>query len=533
MTTGSWNRDAFSYYPPGATYGPWVGRKWSRSWSGLDYGEPPVYEESTDKEMYFVGFGAAHARKIFAAIAAEARDLSRADFLFQKEHKRDLYLQRKEKARLQREARLEASYNLHLARLQRLAEQKKMHQIEKEWRKIHHVPFPKALLTAKPPRDFIPRSTLRLKVPSRSAPRPPKRALMVDHPYTMTETRLEDVPVRFPNDLYHMPQVWQDRAVMNSFSQPSWSPANLLTSNDQIALVNKLREKLQGSSFNTAVFLAEGNESLRLIGDTAIRIQKSFFHVVKGDYWGAARSLLEGTTRAPLAPRHSGWGQASRDSGEIAARILELQYGYKPLLSDVYDGARALAHRLNYPYVQSYKVSTRRELSGRGVSQWSCLMGPTPGHYVTLSASNAFSKTHRRSIIARVKESDLPTLPDALGLLDPEVVVWEKIPFSFVADWFLPIGPYLQARASVSRLKGTFVTSDKMLGRNYPPTSDWWVLPPTFGGYSAATFTRTVSTSLAVPMPTVKSLSQAGSFQHCINGLALVTSFFAGFSKIK
>lgn len=532
MTTGSWNRDAFSYYPSGATSGPWIGRKWSRTWSGLDYGEPPVYEESTDKEMYFVGFGAAHARKIFAALAAEARDLSRADFALQKDRNHTLYLQRKEKAKALKEARLEAAFNLYLARLQRLAAQKKMHVIEKEWRKIHHVPFPKALLTAKPPRDFIPRSTLRLKVPSRSMPKPPKRARMVDHPYTMTETRMEDVLVRHPTDLWSTPNTWITGPVMNGFSQPSWAPANLLTSNDQIALVNKLREKLQGSSFNAAVFLAEGNESLRLIGDTAIRIQKSFFHVVEGDYWGAARSLLEGTTRAPLAPRHSGWGQVTRDSGEIAARILELQYGYKPLLGDVYDGARALAHRLNYPYVQSYKVSTRRELSGSGQPGWSCYMGPKLG-YVTQSAHNAFSKTHRRSIIARVKESDLPTLPDALGLLDPEVVVWEKIPFSFVADWFLPIGPYLQARASVSRLKGTFVTSDKMLGRNFPPTSDWWVLPFGFGGYSAATFTRTVSTTLAVPMPTVKSLSQAGSFQHCLNGLALVTSFFAGFSKIK
>lgn len=32
-----------------------------------------------------------------------------------------------------------------------------------------------------------------------------------------------------------------------------------------------------------------------------------------------------------------------------------------------------------------------------------------------------------------------------LGLVNPAYVLWDAVPFSFVADWFLPVGRYLQS----------------------------------------------------------------------------------------
>jgi hypothetical protein len=42
----------------------------------------------------------------------------------------------------------------------------------------------------------------------------------------------------------------------------------------------------------------------------------------------------------------------------------------------------------------------------------------------------------------KAKAADLPGL---FGLVNPFEVAWEIVPFSFVADWFLPIGRYLSA----------------------------------------------------------------------------------------
>lgn len=40
----------------------------------------------------------------------------------------------------------------------------------------------------------------------------------------------------------------------------------------------------------------------------------------------------------------------------------------------------------------------------------------------------------------------------SLGLLDPLTLAWELIPFSFVVDWFLPVGTYLSQLTALNGL---------------------------------------------------------------------------------
>jgi hypothetical protein len=47
----------------------------------------------------------------------------------------------------------------------------------------------------------------------------------------------------------------------------------------------------------------------------------------------------------------------------------------------------------------------------------------------------------------------------SLGLTDPLSVVWEIIPYSFVVDWFLPVGTYLENLNVIPKLKGKFLTT--------------------------------------------------------------------------
>lgn len=527
MTTGSWNRDSFTYI--NGVDGAWSGQKWDRSWSGADQGSPPLYSPPGEHVTMFTGFGARNANEIFSALEREKRETEAASAVFAKSGKREAYLARVAQAERARERRLKESYERALLRFAQWEARKAQNKIDKEWRKVHGVPFPKALLTAPPPSGYILTVPVITKVPARLNPRPPKRARNDEHAYSVTETRLQD-------DLGFVDQCLGDGprpyAVMNGYCVPNWTTGGMLTANDQIALVGKLREKLQGSDFNMSVFLGESHQALRLIGDTAIRVAKTLWHIKRGQYADATRSLLEGTSRAPLRARAPpSWGRVAADAQTMSARILELQYGFKPLLSDVYAASAFVAHQLNYPATKTYRVSVKKSRIIQRYSFWSeyCNQGMQSLHPVTASAATS----HRRGIIAKVSEGDLPSLPYALGLADPEVVLWELVPFSFVWDWFQPIGPYLQARADASRLTGVFVTSDKMLSRAFPPSGLPWSPPRGFYGYSKAVFSREISTTLRVPMPELKSLKQAGSFQHCLNGLALLTSFATGHSRVK
>jgi hypothetical protein len=138
-----------------------------------------------------------------------------------------------------------------------------------------------------------------------------------------------------------------------------------------------------------------------------------------------------------------------------------------------------------------------------------------------------------RQIIAYFSEKQEESALRISGVLDPELVAWELTRLSFVADWVIPIGDFLAARAFSRSIEGYFVTTDKLVGHigGYTPKTflqapgkpSRWDIPGA-GSYSrtTTTLTRSVSTSLSVPSPIVKPLSESASWRHCVNAIALL-----------
>jgi hypothetical protein len=240
-----------------------------------------------------------------------------------------------------------------------------------------------------------------------------------------------------------------------------------------------------------------------MIGDTAIKLRKALVASRHGNFVAARNYLLNGTSRE---------GKFNKVTSN---NWLELQYGWLPLLSDVHDGAEFLAQRLSCPAIVRSSVSRSRQ--------------------GTVSCNNpAFDPLlhecyTRKGIIAFVSEVDPVQLS---GLLDPLSVAWELLPYSFVADWFIPIGSYLSARGLAQSLTGTFVTSTKQKWaiRGVRNNSYWGAggdaqYPSSAIFDSGISFTRTVSNSLAVPLPSPKPLEKVASWKHCANAVALLTNF--------
>lgn len=567
MTTGSWNRDSF-YYNNGLS-GPWTGRKWSRTWSGLDQGDSEPGLQGTVRAVTRFGLGAKHAEEIFDIIAEQRVEESNLLRVNLKAGKAEAWARAREQAQIRANRRLAASNEKWFNRLLAKNQSKERKLAEKEWRKLHGIKPPKRAkirdqqrLARRGEPGYVPSFTLSVRSPNPERPKGPRRTKWDDHTYTMSETYLDDVQVSELVSLYPPdPIKSQMVAVMNSFSVTSWSAQTILTANHQIKLVDKLREKVIGSDFNAAVFLAEGNQTAELIGSHAKRIARVGGLALTGSYKAAARALYAGyfnperlrayrmingrpqyLVRLTAKERNSAylkhtrpedWGKVVKsESSTAAARILEFQYGIRPLLSDVYAGAEALAHKLNVPFKKRVRVRIRKSYNTSRFSTWT--IRQANGTYSNIGWAKAVGRqTHGRNLIAEFEEDDLPSLPQALGLLNPEVIVWEKIPFSFVFDWFNPIGPYLSARAFASGLKAKYVTSDKKTGRAFPPFSAYFQVPGWLVGYSQVSFSRAISYNLDVPKPHVKPLSKAASFEHLFNGLALVTAFVTGKSRIR
>lgn len=325
----------------------------------------------------------------------------------------------------------------------------------------------------------------------RGSLRTPRRgARLPDHPYTMTDTQL------FDDKAWNWNRTAEYTGVLHGAGvggvNYNWS------SNDDLNLLGKLREKTAGSDFNFGVFLGEMGEAMGMIGNAATRVANAYRYARRGNFSAAAASLSS-LRRDPSGRRI------------VARNWLELQYGWLPLLNDAEAGAKFLAHHLNVPLEQVVRVRRRRAgyiTPANGTVRW-----------------NGMKCFQSKQIIARLKEKDVYKLS---GLTDPMSVAWELVPYSFVIDWFLPIGDYLSARGLASALTGTFVTSTM----KYYDTGvgfRQWVNPAQVSTHNVfrqtrVEVTREVSTTLNVPLPSVKGLGEAMSWKRAANAVSLVLS---------
>lgn len=185
--------------------------------------------------------------------------------------------------------------------------------------------------------------------------------------------------------------------------------------------LNDVISKVKGMTVNLAQAYAEVQKTMDLVGDTAAAIAKSIRYAKQGKFRQAARAVGAGDSPPGLS---------------TANKWLALQYGWTPLLNDVKGAAEHLARRANPP-ILSFRARSRvsdsalvyLHDSGVGGLMTSRELGYSCDTEVCLKFSLG-SQTAREL--------------SQLGITDPLLLVWELIPYSFVADWFFPVGRYLQ-----------------------------------------------------------------------------------------
>ena len=364
--------------------------------------------------------------------------------------------------------------------------------------------------------------------------RPPKRLYDVPHAYSMSERYAREYQYTMQNSGCPPPfggcvpgGTASTGVLFRDLGYSSWAAADLITANQKLALIGRLREKINGSDFNLAVFLAESLESCDMISATAKKLARAYAFAHSGRWVQAARTLSDG----PVPPRI----RRARESDPISGHWLELQYGWLPLLQDVKAAAELLAHQLNVPFRKRYHVAKRLEVTQTAKGSRSWATNCCPVTWSTVKYESGSTKSQIYAITAYVSEA--PTIPQLLGLTNPASVLWEKLPYSFVADWFIPIGQWLDARGLASDLVGTFVVSDLRKGvRHVPDLSDYKAtINPDQGltlPWTDVQFTRTVSSSLSsfVPMPQFKPLNKALSWKHAANAVALLVQRYGSSS---
>lgn len=198
---------------------------------------------------------------------------------------------------------------------------------------------------------------------------------------------------------------------------------------DRVALA-EFYERCKNQDVNLAQALAERTQTAAMFSDIVVRAASAVAAAKRGNLSKAAKIIL------PNSPRG------------VANDWLMYQYGVKPLLSDL-DGAMkqlAAPEPLKFDTIASHTVKVPSRL----------LYSATTTQGVSLRTEVWSSGEVTVKYKGRFKVDVIPRDLSRLGFGNLASLAWEVLPYSFVADWFIPIGDYLNNQDAFAGLGRVF-----------------------------------------------------------------------------
>jgi hypothetical protein len=172
-----------------------------------------------------------------------------------------------------------------------------------------------------------------------------------------------------------------------------------------------------------------------------------------------------GNTRAKYS--HPPLRETPSKMDDASKMWLEYRYGWTPLIHDIVDGMKALyADDLRKELIHRERITARGTAHQAGTVT-SNSTSTINWAFGTLSATTVAEHdfTVRAYILYRpVMDTLLRRLND-FGAFDVPRAIWELVPWSFVIDWFIPIGDWLGAltpKVGVEVLASGYETTYKM-----------------------------------------------------------------------
>lgn len=209
----------------------------------------------------------------------------------------------------------------------------------------------------------------------------------------------------------------------------------------------KVRKKVEGAKVNLAQAFAERRQVETMFIRTATAFSQSIRSVKRGNFIGAVKALGLKVTEKDLK-YHKKWRKSFHSSPpekSVSSAWLELQYGWKPLLSDIHASAELLAERMrNRESVCNIRSKTTKS------SSVSYSLHPFAGATV-----GSIVKSDNQSCVIFLDytvDDETAVILGKTGLTNPLLLAWELVPYSFVVDWFYPLGNYLESFAAFDGL---------------------------------------------------------------------------------
>ncbi len=292
----------------------------------------------------------------------------------------------------------------------------------------------------------------------------------------------------------------------------------------QSRAVNKLLGKIKDSGVNLAIAAGEHKRTADLVGSTAVNIANAYRNLRRGNFTKAAEDL--GVPPAKRGRSRFNRDYAKRGAEAAAGGWLSLQYGWKPLLSDIYGSVDAIRRRNESAmYVTTHAGASRTTPERRYVST-------VQNGLKNTQLVNGIKKTDVRYGVTYYKSPSPARTMAQLGISNPLLLAWELVPYSFVVDWFLPVGSYLEGLDATNGLEFhsgyrtifSSVESTEIVTRSGEYNEQYTDSYFTTSSYKEVFVNRTPLTGF--PSPMLPRFKNPVSRDHLLNGLALLVNAF-------
>lgn len=208
--------------------------------------------------------------------------------------------------------------------------------------------------------------------------------------------------------------------------------------------LNKARAKISGGNQDLGEALVELDQTIDLIKKNLERIGKIGDALRKGE-WSKLDSLIKGKTPDSV--------KKMKPSKRLSSGYLEIMFGILPLMSSVHTAVEAYGNGM---LTRGSKVSA---VSGQKRINFNSGWRPLDG-------------VGRASFSGRVRNRNLATL-NSYGLVNPLLMAWQRVPYSFVIDWFIPIGSILGSLTAEAGLEDVLQTYTDVTYRSQHNSFGW------------------------------------------------------------
>lgn len=251
-------------------------------------------------------------------------------------------------------------------------------------------------------------------------------------------------------------------------NKPVSHPYYIETDNEAISQLIARVQQAKGSSFNAAVAFAEGDKVLRTISVAATRVFAFYKAIRKGNLGDAysalgitqhqsklthrllldefRRGITSKTSRIKVGAHRYPRPKTVRDN--VANYVLETKYGWMPLLSDVKSACEKIAKLVVDTPIP---LKIRARANGNSDSASNGYLTDPPETSASWYLFNK-DKVRIQYTLRYAFTSEYLAQAASLGLTNPASVIWETVPYSFIIDWFIPVGKYLESLSAFTGL---------------------------------------------------------------------------------